>query len=173
MNKQACLYEKQNMKILKRIPKGASVSAAHNLANVIYKCVKKNDIKSWCDLLLFFSYAAFQIPEKKLKSSSLTRINSKEKYQWSKRVESKISEGDVRGAVKLLVSTDGLADQNITTFQKLQEEHPSPGRHLNFLEPPDTSITASAPTMDVYDSTYSFPNGSASGIDGIRLLWKI
>ncbi len=86
-----------------------------------------------------------------------------------KRVESKISEGDVRGAIKILISTEGLAEQNPLTFQKLKEKHPSPGRQLNFPEPPDPSITtASATTMDVYDSIYSFPNGSASGIDGIR-----
>lgn len=141
-------------------------------------------MKSWCDLL-FFAYAAFQIPEKKLKSSSFTRIvkkninnlqlpnvqpsNSTKQADLYKRIESKISEGDVRGAVKLLVSTEGLAEQNISTFQQLQTKHPSPGRELHFQEPPDTSITtARATTMDVYDSIYSFPNGSASGIDGIR-----
>lgn len=55
---------KRNTKLLKRIPKGARVLAGHNLAIIIDKCVQKNDIKSWFDLL-FFSYAAFQIPEKK------------------------------------------------------------------------------------------------------------
>lgn len=66
-------FMKKNIKVLKRIPKGARVVAAYNLPKIIDKCVQNNDVKSWCDLL-FFSYAAFRIPDKKLKSSSLGRI---------------------------------------------------------------------------------------------------
>lgn len=35
-------------------------------------------------------------------------------------------------------------------------------------QPDDSVILTSALSMDVYDSIYSFPNGSSSGIDGIR-----
>lgn len=179
------VYMKKNVKILKRIPKGARVVAAHNLSKIIDKCVQNNDVKSWCDLL-FFSYAAFQIPVKKLKSSSLVRIvkknindlqlpnvevsNNTKQADLTQRIESKISEGDVRGAVKLLISTEALVQQNDSTLQQLQAKHPSPSRQLNFPEPPDTSIitTANVNTMEVYDSIQSFANGSASGIDGIR-----
>lgn len=80
-----------------------------------------------------------------------------------------VGDSDNLTAIKLLVSTDSLAKQDVSTFQKLKEKHPSPGRHLNLPEAPDNSITAAnATTMDVYDSIYSFPNGSSSGIDGIR-----
>lgn len=88
----------------------------------------------------------------------------------TKIIESKISEGDVRGAVKLLVSTEALVKQNVSTLQQLQAKHPAPHRQLNFPEPPEASITttASATKMKVYDSIQPFANGSASGIDGIR-----
>ncbi len=179
------VYMKKNVKVLKRIPKGARVVAAYNLSKIIDKCVQNNDIKSWCDLL-FFSYAAFQIPEKKLKSNSLVRIvkrnindlqlpnvqasNGTKQADLTKRIESKISEGDVRGAVKLLVSTEALVKQDVSTLHQLQAKHPAPSRQLNFPEPPDTSITETAhtTTIEVYDSIQSFANGSASGIDGIR-----
>lgn len=70
-------FMKKNLNVLKRIPKGARLLAAHNLSDVIDTCVKKNDLKSWCDLL-FFSYAANTGQKVKIE---LSNSNSEEKYQ--------------------------------------------------------------------------------------------
>lgn len=60
-------------KVIKRIPKGARISAGYELAKIIDECVSKNDLNSWQNLL-FFAYGAFQTPKRKSKSESLTRL---------------------------------------------------------------------------------------------------
>lgn len=52
-----------------------------------------------------------------------TKQNSK-KSSLSTRVEAKVSKGDVRGAVKLLLSTDTLANDDASTYNLLKEKHP-------------------------------------------------
>lgn len=47
---------------MKRIPKGARMLAAYELAKLIEKAVEKNDLSSW-EELLFFPFRAFQVPE--------------------------------------------------------------------------------------------------------------
>ncbi len=42
----------------------------------------------------------------------------------SRRVESKVAEGDIKGAVKLLSSSDTLSKENESTFVQLLAKHP-------------------------------------------------
>lgn len=173
---------KRNIKILKRIPKGARVLAAHSLSTSINSCVAKNDLQSWSDLLTF-CYKSFAIPESKSKSTSLTTlvkkkinelvitkipsVNKTKQASLSKRIESKVSD-DIRGAIKLLVSNDSLEKEDENTFKKLKEKHPSPSRPLKFPNPPNETNTITVEKDSVLESINTFANGSASGIDGIR-----
>ncbi|KAF2896322.1 hypothetical protein ILUMI_09853 [Ignelater luminosus] len=81
----------------------------------------------------------------------------------------KVSEGDIRGTVKLLSSSDTLAPRDESTFQKLQTKHTGPSRNLNFLGVPfnDTDSLAVTEKEDM-NAILSFPNGSALGIDRMR-----
>lgn len=86
----------------------------------------------------------------------------------SSRVEAKVSEGDVRGAVKLLLSTDTWATDNSVTYNLLKEKHPLPSRQLIFPNEPDETTIAMVTTKEaVRTSIFLFHNGSAAGIDGI------
>lgn len=124
----------------------------------MYECVSKNDLNSW-QRLLFFAYGAFQTPKRKSKSESLTRIikhniknfneqqilpnmevKNRKNLPLNKRVEAKISDGDIRGATKLLLSSDSLANQDNETFILLKEKHPAPTRTLNIPDKPDNTI---------------------------------
>lgn len=176
-----------NTKIIKRIPKGARMSAGYELAKLIDECVSKNDLTSWQNLL-FFAYGAFQTPKRKSKSESLTRIlkrniknyninkidpnmemKNRKNLPLNKRVEAKISDGDIRGATKLLLSSDSLASQDYKTFMLLKEKHPSPTRPLNIPDKPNNAASHFQPSEDdVLKSISSFYNGSSGGIDGIR-----
>lgn len=146
----------------------------------------KNDINSWQNLV-FFAYGAFQVPKRKKKSESLTRIvkqniknldfqslHSKietkvlKNLLLNKRVEFKISDGDIRGATKLLFSSDTLANQDIETFNILKEKHPAPSRILNLPDKQEDSLDhLVASEEDVKKCIFNFYNGSAAGIDGI------
>lgn len=175
----------RNIRVIKRIPKSARITGAYELARLMDICVMNNDLESW-ENLLCFAYRAFQIPIRKSKSESLARlvkhniknltdpivINHAKKTtknsSLSLRVEAKVSEGDVRGAVKLLLSTDSLATDDTVTCNLLKEKHPLPSRQLVFPNEPDETTIAMVTTVEtVLTSIFSFHNGSSAGIDGI------
>lgn len=176
-------FYKKNIRILKRIPKGARSTAAFRLAQTIEECTTKNDFKSW-ETLITFSYAAFKIPEKSNKSLShvvkkniaslsiddmIPRIaKPSSAASLAKRIESKISEGDIRGAVKLLASDDSLAPEDELTLKCLQLKHPSPSRSLSLPDEPTPQEIPCISNELVRWAISSFPNGSSAGIDGMR-----
>lgn len=84
----------------------------------------------------------------------------------SRRVESKVAEGNVRGAVKLLSSSDELAKDNGTTYKRLLEKNPSPSKIIEFSVVDENLPHLIVNEKQVYSEIFSFPNGSASGIDG-------
>lgn len=137
---------KSKIGVLKRIPKSARPLAAKLYIDLINKCIINNDFISW-ENLLPFSYKAFHISSKhKSKKRSLASIvkenltqmnlptNTKSKLtsaDFYQRVESKVADFDVKGAVKLLCSEDSFAPTNLETINKLKEKHPSASRPLN------------------------------------------
>lgn len=171
---------KQNVRILKRIPKGARINAAYKLAEVMNNAANKNDTSSWEELLLF-PFKAFKIPENNKKSlTKLVKSNIKNDEllttfrrkknnvgSFSKRVESKVADGDVRGAIKILCSSETLAKRDNATYLKLLEKHPSPSGIISPPEVPDDLECLIVDEKMVKNGIHSFPNGSASGIDGL------
>ncbi len=173
-------YYKRNVRVLKRVSKGARMLAAYELAKLIEKTVSMNNHSSWEELLLFV-YKSFRVPEnnkKNLTKVVKNNINSDDsiptfnKYArkqapLARRVESKVAEGDLRGAVKLLSSAEGLAVENEGTYLKLLQKHPKPSRTLEFPEIPKDLPYLVVDENKVSDGIFSFPHGSASGIDGL------
>ncbi|XP_048001834.1 uncharacterized protein LOC125238542 [Leguminivora glycinivorella] len=85
-----------------------------------------------------------------------------------KKVESKISDGDIKGAARLLFSDDAVAPANSDTLAALHAKHPPSDPNLDLPVPPqpdDPTLIAS--TEDVLGAILSFPNGSAGGLDGL------
>lgn len=173
---------RMKVRILKRIPKSARIAVANKLSEIIEECVKTNNISAW-QKLMTFSYYALRVMNKSSKSlSSLVKknlINSenplndenvkKPTSNLKSLIEAKIADGDVQGAIRILSSEETIAPQNKETFEKLVEKHPPPSRELNYPEPPDeNSECLVVSEKEVRKSIYSFKNGSAGGIDGIR-----
>lgn len=175
---------KSNVKVLKRVPRGARISAANKLSTCIEECLANPFLtKNWKNLLTF-AYTSLKVPDK-IKNTSLATLVKRnvEKAELtipkrstkkripislSKRVEYKIAEGNVKGAVKLLASSDTLAPYSLETYQQLQLKHPPPSRELKFPDPPDKEVTPLVVSgRDVFFSIKSFPNGTGSGIDGL------
>lgn len=74
---------KQNVRILKRIPKGARIVAAYRLAELMKETASKNDTTSWENLLLF-PFKAFKVPDNNKKSlTKLVKSNIKMNLQYS------------------------------------------------------------------------------------------
>lgn len=53
-----------------------------------------------------------------------------------KRVEMKIEEFDIKGAMRIISSNDTLAKMNEDNVKKLRDLHPVPSRRLEMPEPP-------------------------------------
>jgi hypothetical protein len=108
---------------------------------------------------LLFSYRAFNVAEKSDKSLNKhikenlsnfevpqIRTVSKKRTNLSlaKKVEAKVADFDINGAVKLLLSSDdSLASFNEDVAEELKKKHPSPSRQLFFsdaFKPGDFSL---------------------------------
>ena len=87
-----------------------------------------------------------------------------------RRVAGKFADNDVRGAVRLLASTEGFAGRGDDVVDALREKHPSSPDDLNLPAPPENSqMTPKVATKkEITSAVNSFPSGSAAGPDGIR-----
>jgi hypothetical protein len=139
-------------------------------------------MNAWEEVFLF-SYRILNISTKNLKDKSLTSkgkenishhevpntfiLKKNPKFSVYKTAEN--SDGDIRGAIRLLSSSDLFAANNSDTFAQLEEKHPLPSRTLNLLEPPNENVDyLSVSEGNVFKAIISFPNGSSAGLDGIR-----
>lgn len=180
---------------LRRCPKGARSNLASTLTNVINNCVRSNNEESW-NALLLFPYTALRLPEetenvtnlttfvrqniqlwneKKINVSPRTEsnkafntVNDNNDKQFSKKVEAKLADGDVSGALRLLVSDDVIAPNNQETSISLKQKHPIHPEPTNY---PDHTleIPQIIPTEEeVSRAILSFRKGSAGGLDSLK-----
>jgi len=92
------------------------------------------------------------------------------KFDSGKKVEAKLSDGDIRGAIRLLTSDDTIAPNNDATNASLLEKHPAHPEPTNF-PPEEDGATPSQIVLesgDVVKAIRSFPPGSAGGLDALR-----
>jgi hypothetical protein len=89
----------------------------------------------------------------------------------AKRASAKLDEGDIKGSIRQLCSTDTLADASATTYQQLQLKHPPAP---NDRRSPYTALPAApydpflTSADQVLSAIKSFPPGSSGGPDGLR-----
>lgn len=177
----------KHVKVVKRIPRGARMSLAKSLSIAINTCINEQHCnpESWQQLLTF-SYTHFHVSSNSHSLTSQLKKNCNattqdhniipvctikshnNPYNLSKIVESKVMDGDLRNAARILFSDDTLAPNNDETLEGLREKHPSANTSSIAPNPPDLSVSALQIKIDnVLDAINSFPNGSAGGIDGI------
>lgn len=182
---------KNNLPIVKRIPRGARISVAKCLIHDLKKVILSNSLQAW-EHLLTFPYRILHVPKNPLDQNSLTNKIKQNCQQYSnscpvfsfplhtlatpkcsvsyKLVEDKMAEGDIRGSARLLFSNDTMAPNTPATLLALKEKHPSsPAYDHNLLPPSDPSEedSLSANSDDVSSALASFPSGSAGGIDSL------
>jgi len=141
----------RNVRLLKRIPRGARVSPANRLSQIIEECLSHpQSDKNWIDLLTF-AYTSLQVPDRSANVSLDTlvkrniekptlkfkkRSTNKVSISISRMVEYTIADGDVKGAVKILSSSETLAPENMSTLNQLRQKHSQPKRKLKLPEAP-------------------------------------
>jgi len=109
-----------------------------------------------------------KLPTRLLRSRDTTKTNPYQKpEEIAKRATAKLEDGDVRGAIRILSSSETIAPRDAATFETLKTLHPPrpPDRR-----PAPTSSTApiQVTPISVRKAIMSFPTGSAGGPDGLR-----
>ncbi|XP_047989335.1 uncharacterized protein LOC125228717 [Leguminivora glycinivorella] len=172
---------KGKVNVLKHIPKGARCLVAGKLCEVIDRCIRSNAVEDWFTLLTF-SFSVLRVPEKGTKSlTSKVKENvdctalffpentSRKSRSLVQNIESKVHDGDLRGAVRLLLSDSSLAPTNEETVTSLREKHPAPSRPLVVPPAPEVPVDPITVTVpEVKEAIAGFYNGSAAGLDGLR-----
>ena len=83
------------------------------------------------------------------------------------KIEAKVAEGDITGAIRLLCSDDTLAPFNQSTLSLLKEKHPDHPTPEVFPEDPN-SVPLVGTVEEIQKAIFSFPAGSAGGLDAFR-----
>lgn len=124
---------------------------------------KWQDIKNQSIAFLFENYKP-----KKLQKSNTLKKNTNNDLHLSKKVDHKLSVGDIHGAVRLLCSEDTLASDDDITFQNLKEKHPLPLlEENNFVNPPPKNPVLVSDN-ETKLAIFSFKPGSAGGLDSLK-----
>ena len=87
-----------------------------------------------------------------------------------KRVAAKLSDGDVKGALRILTSSDDLASPSEETIACLKLKHPEAPDNLNLPPCPDEEVELPVQAFggDIIAAISSFNPGSSGGLDGLR-----
>jgi hypothetical protein len=178
---------KRSVRVLRHIPKGARNLAAGKMCDLIDKCIDTNGTAEWFEFLTF-AYSALRAPDATGSGNLTTKVKrnidsafvecpfsdiggggSSRSPSVLKTVESKVYEGDLRGAVRVLMSDDAVAQSSPEVLATLQTKHPAPSRPLSFPPEPDGSTPAyKVREESVAQALNTFNSGSAAGLDGIR-----
>src|SRR6218665_258798 len=81
---------------------------------------------------------------------------------------SKLEDGNIRAAVRILCSSDKSANVDRETLEELRSKHPDPPSDRPSFTSPPRSAPLQVSEEQVRRQLRSFPAGSSSGPDGIR-----
>ena len=182
------------VKILGRILRSARDQVARKLAEILDAITSTNSKESW-ERLCLFSARCLHAPPRGGHSRSLVSYIKRSVAEemdvvtsnshppcpspnlrfadplkgLAARVAAKLEEGDFRGAVKIVSSTDSFVPLNETTLKHLQTKHPQSNPNTSMPPPLSQDLDSiSISTPEVLRTIQSFPAGSAGGPDGLR-----
>ena len=180
--------------IIKHIPRSARQHIAAELSTVLsHICSKPDDLSNWSTLLEFGS-VMLRAPPRAGRRHNLASVLNKRSvfstqtaslppqqtadHQPRKKmsgdqslataVMSKIEDGNIKAAIRIITSGDSPAVDNDNTYQSLCDRHPQAPVDKNPSPDPDKFSAVQFTEEDVLAAISSFPAGSAGGPDGVR-----
>ena len=178
--------------VVKHIPKSARSHCAAQLKNTIDTVVQHPDsVDAWITLLNFGNVMLLAPPRSGrkhnltsvLKQRSATddlptaqlmlphishRHTKNESSRISASVKSKIEDGNIKAALRILTSEDKPAINNEATLNGLRQKHPSTAPDRSPSPCPFDFPALRVTDTEVLHVIRSFPAGSAGGPDGVR-----
>ena len=189
-NKPIPLWTPVTNGLIKHIPKSARVSCVGNLSGLLRNVTNNPTlVNNW---ILIFKWAeqVLAAPKRTGKKHNLVSsikkrlasfpVNIIEKsvdfrrkpaarspaQQLSKSVSSKLEDGNLKAAIRLLISEDTISSPNENGFHLLQEKHPPATLDLDELQTPEKENCFSVTESIIRKAVMSFPAGSSGGPDG-------
>ena len=86
----------------------------------------------------------------------------------SQAVAAKLEDGNLKAAIRLLVSDEAYAAPSPEGLAKLRLKHPPATIDVNTMPVPQSDSTLSVSEIEVRKAIMSFPAGSSAGPDGLR-----
>jgi hypothetical protein len=137
-------------------------STLDKLSSIINNCLSTKSISSF-EKHIKENLSYFEVPQ--IRTGSKKRTN----LSLAKKVEAKIADFDIRGAVKLLSSDDSLASFNENVAEELKKKPSFTISRTFFPDPSKTGdISLIVSEQNVREAINSFPAGSSPGLDGMR-----
>ena len=174
--------------VLKHIPKSARPACCSALTDILLGITRNNrDVNLW-DKLLHFAPTILLNPPKVGSQVNVTDVIKRrisgigrpitsarprshrpaKAFDLAAAVTSKVEDGNIKAAIRLLNSDDKPASFNEEVFAQLQARHPP--AVTDSKSPPDPSLFCplQVSEADVLRAIRSFPAGSSGGPDGFK-----
>lgn len=176
--------------IIKHIPKSARPACCSALVEILSQVLRNDaDHSAWVKLFEFCPNILGIPPKSGAKASICSiikaRLNSAlstpvghhittqrkaKDSALASAVSSKIEDGNIKAALRLICSDDKPADCSETVFAALQSKHPSSASDSQLIPNPSRGDFTSLQVTEssVLKALKSFPAGSSGGPDGLR-----
>ena len=179
--------------IIKHIPKSARIACASQLASLLRQVIAHPDIAVNWQALFNWTGFVLSAPRRAGKRHNVAATIKKRAADFTasespvhadmpstgyskadsphllaRAVATKLEDGNLKAAVRLLVSDEAPVMPSAESLAKLREKHPPATLDSNSLPVPplDSSLTVSE--FEVRKAIASFPAGSSAGPDGFR-----
>jgi len=188
------IWSPPDFTLVKHIPKSARAACASHLATLLRSvasnpgCVSKwIGLVNWGGAILhppkrggkrhnlaasikdrISSFKATASPGDLSGQEEVKRTRTSGDSRLSQAVSAKLEDGNIRAAIRLLMSEDTPAAPSAESFDKLSQKHPPASVSAADLPCPSQGQCLSVDEAEVRRAVLSFPAGSAGGPDGLR-----
>jgi len=190
-SQQSVTWSPADVPIIKHIPKSARPACAAHLAKLLRQVTAQPGVVDNWLAVLNWSQSVLPVPKRggkrhnvtsvikkrigsfpdPLTSTHITSAHNKIKTDASllaQAVSSKLEDGNLKAAIRILSSDEGPVKPSAESLQKLQEKHPVGSGGLTDLPGINPAQVLSVSDDDVRRAVQSFPAGSSAGPDGMR-----
>ena len=121
----------------------------------------KDNTKEW-----YQTGSRMQIPQYPPPKTNLSKEETDKAF--ARKTEAKLSDGDVRGAIRLTTSNDTIAPRTAETLLTLKSKHPPHPQPTNYPTLDLIPLINEVTIEETRKAISSFPPGSAGGLDSLR-----